>query len=103
MIQPCFRLILAIILLLAFGSGYNKIIARCERKGYLEGFHWLACAIGMSFSLAILAIIDWHSAILAASALFISGLPLALGEIWRYMRARERGQRYVRQTETLAE
>lgn len=103
MIQPCFRLISAVILLVAFGSGYNKIIARCERKGYLEGFHWLAGAIGASFTLAILAIIDWRSALLAASALFISGLPVALGEIWRYVKARERGQRYVRQTETLAE
>jgi hypothetical protein len=102
-IQPGFRVVLAAILLLAFGIGYDRIIAQMERRGYIEGFRWLAMGAAAMVTLAIMAIIDWRGAALAAGAFFISGLPMALGEMWRYVRAREREQHYVRQTETLAE
>ena len=102
MIQPNFRWFIAIILLLAFGIAYSLVLARMERRGFLEGFRWLAAAIGAAFTLGCIAIVNWPSATLGAGAFFISGLPMALGEMWRYMRAREREQEYVRQTETLA-
>jgi hypothetical protein len=103
MIQPGFRPILAAILLLAAGCGQAWVTAKLERRGYLEGHRWMGMAMGTILTLGCVAIIDWRSAALAAGAFLISGLPIALCETWRYMRAREREQEYVRQTETLAE
>lgn len=103
MIQPGIRLVLAIIFLLSWGITNALITAKMERRGYLEGFHWLAMATGAVTTVIGVAFIDLHSSALAAGALLISGTPMMIGEIWRYMRAREREQQVERQTPRVAE
>jgi len=97
-IQPESSRIVAAFLLLAWvGIGYNWLVAWMGRKRYLEGFIWLAVSGGVAFTLIGMAIVDWQAALLALGAFVCSGLPMALGEIWRYMKRREEGQRDVRQ------
>lgn len=102
-IQHEFSLILAIYFGLAmFGIGFNQLVAFTERRGWLEGYTWLAVAIGVSVVLGSLAIVHWQYTLITLGAFVAAGLPMALGSIWRHVTAREKDQRDVRQTPPVA-
>lgn len=99
-IKPDYSLILAIyIALLAFGLGYNALVARLERSGLLEGFTWLAVVVGTSVVLGALALIDLRFAMIATGAFIAAGTPMAGGAIVRYITTRKAVQDALRRIE----
>jgi hypothetical protein len=104
--QPDFSLIKAVVLLLvlmAFGIGYNAMIARAERRHYLEGFTSLAVAAGVGFTLIIVAIYDWRAAVTVLIGFAASGVPMIVGSIMRYIKLRNEEQEHERQTARMAQ
>ena len=89
--------------LFIFGLGYNALVGWGDRKGYLEGFTWLAVAVGCAVTLGGVAIIDWHAALITLIGFVASGIPMAFGAIVRYVTARRAEQERERQAATLAE
>ena len=72
-----------------FGIGYNHVVAWLERKKYLEGYVSLAVAGGVLVTVGLTAIFSWAYALLALGTFFCTGLPMAIGSIWRHVKARE--------------
>lgn len=103
-VQPDLSTVLAVYgMLLLAGTLYNWAIAVAEREGWLEGFIWLSVVIGVLFTLGCLALISWEMALVVLGGFVASGLPMAAGAIWRYIKARERGQEHDRQAARMAE
>lgn len=75
--------------LLLFGVGYNQMIGLAERRGWLEGFTSLAVAFGAAITLIGAALISWPAAVIVLGCFVASGLPMILGSMARYIRARE--------------
>lgn len=73
-----------------FGSGYNRLVAEAERRGWAEGFVSLLVAVGTLGTLVGLAVVCWPAALLALGCFAASGTPMMVGSIWRYVRRRER-------------
>jgi hypothetical protein len=97
MMWPGLGLILAVYLGLAlFSTGYNALIARLEREGYLEGFVSLSVAAGTAVTIAATAVFSWQFAVLCLGAFVASGLPMMVGSIFRYWQARKAGQEDLR-------
>lgn len=93
-IEQQFSIILAIYLAgLIFGIGYNLLIGWAEKKRYLEGYTWLAVVVGVLATLGLTAVMDWAFALFALGSFCFTGAPMAMGAIWRHVKAREREQR----------
>jgi uncharacterized membrane protein YadS len=83
--------------LLLFGVGYNGLISWAGRRGYLEGLIWLAVVVGVTITLAGLALlIPWETVLLVAAGFACSGAPMAAGAVARYVQAREQAQAAIR-------
>lgn len=94
MIELDFSRISAIyIALMIFGVVYNLVISRLEKRGYLEGFTWMAVAVGTGVTVFAVAMISWQCAVIALGAFVFSGAPMIIGAISRYVLSRERSQR----------
>lgn len=79
--------------LFIFGLIYNAFISWANRRGYIEGYTWLTVVIGTAVTLFGAAFIFGLQAALILFALFAaSGLPMALGDIARHVRARRRAE-----------
>lgn len=76
--------------LTAFGVGYNALITRAGKRGWLRGFTWLAVVIGVSITLIGTWFIDARAALIASACFAASGIPVAMGAISRYVLNRER-------------
>lgn len=95
-----------LLLALAFGVGFNWLIARWGRSGYGEGFTALWVVIGVFVTLCISAFVTrsplarlhvtWqgdvvvlsnaqHAAWYELKFFIASGLPMFLGSFWRYL------------------
>jgi formate-dependent nitrite reductase membrane component NrfD len=95
--QPRISHILAVYFALAaFGFAYNKIIAKLERTGLLEGFTWLAVVVGTSAVLIGLAFLDWQFTLIAVGAFAVAGMPMVGGAIARYIIIRKEIQDSLR-------
>jgi hypothetical protein len=93
---PDFGQILAVYLALAlFGVGYNALIAWAERTGYIEGFVSFSVAFGVAITLVMTAVFDVRFAVLTAGAFFASGIPMVIGSMLRYARARRQAQKGI--------
>jgi len=79
-------------LMAAFGIVYNALIAYLEQRGWLEGYVSLAVAAGVGTTLLLVAFIDAQAALLVLVAFAFTGLPMIVGSIVRYMKAREHAQ-----------
>ena len=91
-----FGVILAVFLaLVLFGIGYNALVAWLERKGYTEGYLSLIVAFGVTVTLAGVAILSIHAALLTLGAFVASGTPMIIGSIVRYLRKREEMKRSI--------
>lgn len=89
-------LILAIYIVLGcFGIGFNWLVHRAERRGYLEGYTAFFVAFGVIVTVAAISIINQQFALITLGAFTASGLPMIAGSTWRYMRAREQAQRSI--------
>lgn len=83
--------------LLLFGIGYNVLIHALHRRGLNEGYVWLEVVVGVAVTLAAASfVVGWQ----IAAALFLlfaaSGVAPALGDMYRYVKARRaesRGER----------
>ena len=101
--QPNYSLISAlIVVLVVFGIIYNALIARAERKHYLEGFTSLAVAMGVSITLVVVAVYDWRAALTVLIGFMASGVPMMIGSIMRYIKMRNEEQMHERQTARMA-
>lgn len=79
----------ALATLALFGIAYNWLIGYLHRNGYNDGFVWLEVVGGVAATLLIAAIVTGiHTAILYLLFFAISGAPMAIGDIIRYVRAR---------------
>lgn len=92
-----FSLISAIyILLIAYGIGYGALIEMADRRGYTEGFAWLAAGIWALVTVGAMAAICWQMALVLLGAFLCSGLPIAARMIWRFWQLREHEQEAIR-------
>lgn len=93
MIELDFSRILAVyIALMVFGALYNLVISRLKKRGYLEGFTWMAVAAGCAVTVLAVALISWQCAVIVLGAFVFSGSPMIIGAISRYVTSRERSQ-----------
>ena len=76
-------------LLFLFGAAYNLLVAWLEHKGYDEGYTSLLVVGGVLVTLAASALlVGWYNALLVLLCFAASGLPMILGSLARYARAR---------------
>ena len=76
--------------------GYNLLLSWLEREGYAEGYECILAAGAVLLTLCAVALVNVQACVLALWFFCFSGLPLALGSMWRYVRKRKRGQEQVR-------
>lgn len=102
--------ILAVYLaLVLFGIGYNLLVAWLERRGYSRGMTSLLVVAGVVVTVGMTAVINLAFALITAGAFIASGVPMIFGSLARYVIARERDLKSLRdearngdQTESLA-
>ncbi len=75
--------------LFLFGIGFNWLINELHRRGLNDGYVWLEVVIGVGVTLAAASfIIGLQTAFILFLLFAASGLFPALGDIYRYIRAR---------------
>jgi len=75
--------------LLAFGLVFNWLVDRWHRAGYDDGYTWLLVVIGVAVTVIAAGFtIGWTAVITLFVFFAASGLPMALGDIWRHVKAR---------------
>lgn len=75
--------------LLAFGTAYNWLVLQLGRRGYDDGYTWLLVVIGVAVTAVAAGFtIGWGAVLLLGVYFAASGLPMALGDIYRHVRAR---------------
>ncbi len=75
--------------LLAFGIAYNWLVLELGRRGYDDGYTWLLVVIGVAVTAVAAGFtIGWGAVMLLGLYFAASGLPMALGDIYRHVRAR---------------
>lgn len=83
--------------LFAFGVAYNYAVLHISRRGYSDGYTWLLVVVGVAVTVIAAGFtIGWTAVLLLFVYFTASGLPMALGDIWRKVRSeaierRERG------------
>ena len=77
------------VLLLTFGAAFNAAVQWLNRKGATEGYTWLLVVIGVAVTLlAAGPVIGWANVVRLFILFAASGLFMAGGDIYRYLRAR---------------
>ena len=77
------------------GIIYNLLVSWMHRHGYNEGYTWLQVVVGVTMTLIIAAAFLFLAGqpLLPVFIVFVffclTGLPMAAGDIWRYMQARK--------------
>lgn len=75
--------------LLLFGVAYNALIHQLHRSGLNEGYVWLEVVVGVGVTLAAASFVVGWPVVLALFVLFAaSGLFVAIGDMYRYVKAR---------------
>ena len=90
MIQHLFslELVLIYLALAIMGLGYNALVAKWERKHYLEGYTALAVVLGVAITLAPFLFFPVVPIWQVYLAFVCTGLPMIIGSILRHVRAR---------------
>ena len=92
------------IALFAFGVAFNMLTSYMSRKGLSEGYTWLLVVIGVLVTvLAAGLVIGWESSGILILFFVASGTPMALGDIYRYVKARQGFQEYAGNADTSEE
>lgn len=76
--------------LLCFGLYYDRFVAALEGRGQDRGFMSFLVAIGCAVTILAFSLMTgaWGAAMLVASCFVASGLPMMVGSVYRYARAR---------------
>lgn len=75
--------------LLLFGIGFNWLINELHRRGLNDGYVWLEVVIGVCVTLVAASfVLGLQTAFILFLLFAASGLFPALGDIYRYVRAR---------------
>lgn len=84
--------------LLAFGTFYNWLVLQLHRCGYNDGYVWLEVVVGVSVTVFVAGFtLGWQTVLLLVIYFAASGLPMAAGDIWRYIRANAAERREQRE------
>lgn len=75
--------------LFLFGLAFNAVIGYAEGRTWLKGYMYAAVALGVAGTLAGVWLIDPQAAELTFWAFVASGLPMAIGAMYRHARERE--------------
>lgn len=74
--------------LFSFGVAYNWLVMQITRRGYTDGLTWLLVVFGVAVTVIAAGFtIGWTAVLLLLIYFTASGLPMALGDIWRKARA----------------
>lgn len=80
--------------LLAFGAAYNWLVLQWSRRGDTDGYTWLLVVVGVAVTVVAAGFtIGWTAVLLLVIYFVASGLPMAAGDIYRYVRARRAERR----------
>jgi predicted phage tail protein len=80
-----------ILALLLLGLLYNMFINYLHRHGLNDGFAWLEVVLGVFMVIVASGFtLGWGAAFLMFVYFAAAGLLMATGDIWRYVRARQR-------------
>lgn len=91
------QIIIVLLALIAFGAGYNKLIAWLTLTGRARGYSAFLAAFGILVTLAGAGfLIGWLPALLALACFTASGLPAAIGSTVRFMDERYRDEQAAR-------
>ena len=82
--------------LFVFGLFYNGVMALAEQRGYSEGLLSLFVAAGSAVTIGGIWLLDPDAATISLQAFFLSGLPMVVGSLWRYIHKREKTQERYR-------
>lgn len=94
--QANYPMVIAIYLVLALvGTLYNLTVAWLERRQYSEGYLSLLVALGVTLTVAPLALISPEWTLITLGAFIASGTPMIVGSILRYLQRRERERRRI--------
>ncbi len=76
--------------LIIFGYFYNRIIDYLHCHGYNDGLAWLEVVVGVAVTVAIAGFtVGWTAVLLLMLYFACSGLFMAGGDLWRYIKARK--------------
>jgi hypothetical protein len=82
--------------LFLFGIGYNWFMGEADRRGWSEGLLSLFVALGSAVTIGGIALIDIEAGGLALLCFALSGGPMMMGSLVRYVRKREAIQNHYR-------
>jgi len=83
--------------LLLISLGYNYLVAYLDRHGYLHGNTWVSVACGVAYTVAMTAFISPLFALIVLGAFVMSGIPMALGAMYRHANQRKAIELALRQ------
>lgn len=85
--------------LLGFGILYNAAINVINRKQLDEGYVGFEVAIGVVVTLlATGPLIGWRNVAILTGAFAASGIPMIVGDVWRYWERKLRSQEAMRRS-----
>ena len=74
--------------LLTFGLVFNWSVAWMHRNGHSDGYTWLLVVAGVAVTVLASGFVIGWTAVLVLFGLFVaSGLPMAVGDMWRHWQA----------------
>lgn len=75
--------------LFLFGLGFNWFTSWLHKQNYNDGYTWGLVVIGVAVTvLASGFVIGWTAVLILLICFTCSGLPMAIGDIWRAVRAK---------------
>lgn len=78
-----------VISLLLFGVLFNWLTLELSRRGHTEGYTWLLVVTGVAVTVIAAGFtIGWINTGFLFMFFAASGLPMAVGDIWRHVQAR---------------
>ena len=81
---------------ICFGVAYNYLINWMHRRGYNEGYVWLQVVIGVAVTLLLaIPLIGLQDVLLLLFLFACTGSPMSIGDIIRYLQARQSFQIHI--------
>ncbi|NJN55960.1 MAG: hypothetical protein HC804_15155 [Anaerolineae bacterium] len=82
--------------LLGLSTAYDLlIIRRMDKQRMMERWTWATVVVGVAYTLAAVALLDWRAARLVLVAFMFSGTPMSIGDLVRYLERKTEGDRVL--------